>query len=303
MIRAFFLTILLLASAIASAQSSQNDPESPAAPDITALEFRSYELGWIRYKNLDSDRQPKLSAEAGVKFPYMRVYSDTALQMDDLDAETIAALIDEHAIAYDEDALDGKCDPNKLLPHSADVFCQPGTQGMRSGHVFLALFDAETQSLLAITETIDNKSGGALRDWTPTATPESQPQESSAKPAGCGQYAAWQWIAAVDFVAQPGVEIVGGGANVASYQCVAPDEGSPYFQAHRGAAHAVNGGGGANGGGANGGDEGAGDGWSGSNRKIGRHGTYDDGGDNISIPIDPDPCTDPFGCDTGNDLE
>ncbi len=292
MVRAFFLLILFLCLALSihaqSNETSETAENAPETPAILALEFRTYELGWIRFRNVDADGERKLAADADITFPFQRVNNGaTRLRLDNLDAATIADLIDTHDIAWDEDAIIGKCDPNKLPGARADLFCVPGTKDMAQGQIFLAIFDADSESLLAITESIDNKAGGALKDWSPTP----EPAEEAA--TGCGPYNNGQWIPASVDVSGHGLPIVDEKANVTDYQCVVAADGSAHFQAHSFA----------NGGGVNGGGEGAGDGWSGSNRKIGRHGTYDDGGDNISIPIDPDPCTHPLGCDTGDDGE
>ena len=255
--------------------------DTPDPPEILALEFRTYELGWIRFKNVDADGNPKLSADADIKFPFQRINNGTTrLRLDDLDAETIADLIDTHEIAWYADAIDGQCDPNKLPGARADLFCVPGTKGMAQGQIFLALFDADSESLLAITETIDNNAGGALRDWSPT------PEPAAEAATGCGPYAEGQWIPASVDVSGHGLPVKDEKANVTDYQCVVAADGSAYFQAH----HFANGGGGANGGGANGSGGAANEstrtGWV----------VVKDLGDDTVTP-DPDPCTDPFGCD------
>ncbi len=294
--RALILICLFLCLALAQAQANDSSEsnetsetgDTPAPPAILALEFRTYELGWIRFRNVDADGNPKLAADADIKFPFQRINNGaTRLRLDDLDAETIAALIDTHDIAWDADAIDGKCDPNKLPGARADLFCVPGTKGMAQGQIFLALFDSDSESLLAITESIDNNAGGALRDWSPT------PEPAAEAAAGCGPYAEGQWIPASVDVSGHGLPIVDEKANVTDYQCVVAADGSAYFQAH----HFANGGGGANGGGNGGGANGSGGG-----------GSYDDGGDRrgsdedrsiIIVPTE-EPCTDPFGCDTGD---
>ena len=53
---------------------------------------------------------------------------------------------------------------------------------MTQGQIFLAIFDAESESLLAITESIDNNAGGALKDWSPT------PEPAAEAATGCGPY-------------------------------------------------------------------------------------------------------------------
>ncbi len=287
--RALLVLILFLCLAPSIHAQSNETGDTPDTPEILALEFRTYELGWIRFRNVDADGKPKLSADADIKFPFQRVNNGTTrLRLDDLDAETIAALIDTHEIAWDEDAIDGQCDPNKLPGARADLFCVPGTKGMAQGQIFLALFDADSESLLAITETIDNNAGGALKDWS--ATPE--PAEEAA--TGCGPYAEGQWIPASVDVSGHGLPVKDEKANVTDYQCVVAADGSAYFQAH----HFANGGGG--GGGGNGGDANGSGGGGSYDDGIDRRGTDEDSSTIGFIPGDPDPCTHPLGCDIGD---
>ncbi len=283
--RALILICLFLCLALAHAQAndsseSSENGDTPDTPEILALKFRTYELGWIRFRNVDADGKPKLSADADIKFPFQRINNGTTrLRLDDLDAETIADLIETHEIAWDENALDGKCDPNKLPGARADIFCVPGTKGMAQGQIFLALFDSDSESLLAITESIDNNAGGALKDWSPT------PEPAAEAAAGCGPYAEGQWIPASVDVSGHGLPIKDEKANVTDYQCVVAADGSAYFQAH----HFANGGG-------NGGD---------ANRASGGAYRQDTGSDQdrdggyIVVPTE-EPCTDPFGCDIGD---
>ncbi len=291
--RAFLLLILFLCLAIAHAQSNDTSETSdtgdtPESPEILALKFRTYELGWIRFKNVDADGKPKLSADADIKFPFQRVNNGTTrLRLDDLDAETITDLIETHDIAWDEDEIDGQCDPNKLPGARADLFCVPGTKGMAQGQIFLAIFDAESESLLAITESIDNNAGGALKDWSAAATPEPASETAT----GCGPYAEGQWIPASVDVSGHGLPVKDEKANVTDYQCVVAADGSAYFQAH----HFANGGGngGANGSGGAGGDS----------FPVGGDGGHDNSDRGTITPRNPDPCTSPFGCDNDDNDE
>ena len=295
MIRAFCLILILLAIASAFAQSDEATETAPDTPEIIALEFGTYELGWIRFKNIDSDGERKLSADADTTFPFQRVNSGaTRLRLDDLDAETIADLIERHEIAWDEDAIDGKCDPNKLPGARADLFCVPGTSGMPRGQIFLALFDGETGDLLALTESIDNNAGGALRDWSPT--PEAAENQAAAA-TGCGPYVAGQWIKAADYEAS-GLDLplrYGGHdpAKVTDYTCVVAADGTAHLLAYNLAE--VGTAGGVNGDEANGGANGA----SGGAYRQDTGSDQDRDGGYIVVPTE-EPCTHPLGCDTGN---
>ena len=170
---------------------------------------------------------------------------------------------------------------------------------MPRGQIFLALFDGETGDLLALTESIDNKAGGALRDWSPT--PEAAENQAAAA-TGCGPYVAGQWIKAADYEASGlNLPLRYGGhdpAKVTDYTCVVAADGSAHLLAYNlaevGTAGGVNGGGangGGNGGAANGYDPGS--------------GHVDDGVDrrDFGDTIPNDPCTHPLGCDTGDDGE
>ena len=301
--RAIFVILILLAIAIVHAQSDETSETAPAAPEIFALEFGTYELGWVRFKNIDSDGERKLDADEGITFPFTRINNGTTrLRLEDMDAETIAELIETHEIAFDENAIAGQCDPNKLPGARADLFCVPGTSGMPRGQIFLALFDGETGDLLALTESIDNKAGGALQDWSPT--PEAAENQAAAA-TGCGPYVAGQWIKAADYAAS-GLNLPVRGAGhdadkVTDYTCVVAADGSAHLLAYNlaevGTAGGVNGGGGGNGG-AN--DSG---GAANRDRILNPQGTDGDRSTRTFIPDDPDPCTDPFGCDTGDSFE
>ena len=284
-----------------------------AQDDPAVLEFRTYELGWARYRNIDPAGNPKLAAEAGQTFPFIRVNNGyQRIRMADLEsADAVADLIAFHEIAYDEDAIAGACDPNKLAPGSSDIFCVPGTSGMEHGQIFLALFDAESGALLAITTTIDNKAGGAQRQsWAPTPEPAPAPQ-ATPEPAGgtgCGPYAPGQWIDAKDLDAGLGLTIVGGGAHVTTYVCMMPADGGAYLQGHpllngeggddsrRGS---TGGGGGATGAASGGAGSSAGAGAGSAAQSGGRdiNDGSDNGGDkSVIIPGEPEECANPLGC-------
>ena len=272
------------------------------------LEFRTYELAWARYRNIDAAGDPKLAAEAGTTFPFIRVNNGYGrIRMDDLEsADAVADLIAFHEIAYDEEAIAGSCDPNKLAPNSSDIFCVPGTSGMEHGQIFLALFDAETGALLAITTTIDNKAGGAQREsWAPTPEPAPAATPEPAGTQGCGPYAPGQWIDAKDLDAGLGLRIVGAGAHVTTYVCMMPADGGAYLQGHPllngegendsrsastsgGAAGAASGGAGSAGAGAGGAAQSGG---------VGRSDPGDE--DTGEIVTEPEECANPLGCDSG----
>lgn len=274
--------------------------------DISALEFRTYELGWVRYRNVDSDGELKLVADESVKFPFERFNNGpVSIRIADLESPGyIEDLIEKHGIEYNEDDIVGNCDPNKLKGNSADVFCVPGTRGMEHGNIFLVLYNPDTNDIAAITTTIDNNAGGALREsWIPTATPEPQ---VVANAGSCGHYTSGQWVSALDHdVSGLGVPIVGAGDNVASYQCIVPENGQPYFQAHNNAPSGSNDKGGDSSGSKDNGSSSRDK--SGSRDDSGSNGRVDpsdpDEGDTsvgIIVTDEPDECPSLFGCDGDN---
>ena len=305
--RILALIILAALTALtAYGQAQETATENDDAVSPAALQFRSYELGWARYRNVDSAGEAKLTADPGATFPFMRVNNGhIRLRMSDLEsADAIAELIARHEIAYDEAAIAGSCDPNKLTPHSSDIFCVPGTSGMESGQIFLALFDSETHEIAALTTTIDNKAGGAQRPTpmpAPAATPE--PQAPASNSDGCGPYAPGQWIPIEQHDPALGIPIIGAHAGATTYVCEVPAAGSPYLKAHPPAAGGAAGGSGSGSGGTSGGGQGAS-----QSGVSGGSGGGDDGGDGrgdtggdrsviITVTEEPEECTDPFGCD------
>ena len=316
------LTLLVLATLIAlsaygQAQDTATENDAPAS-EIAALEFRSYELGWARYRNIDAAGNPKLAADPGATFPFMRVNNGyTRLRLRDLEApDAIADLIAQHEIAYDEAAIAGHCDPNKLAPASSDIFCVPGTSGMEAGQILLVLFHSDTHEIAALTSTIDNKAGGAQRPTpmpAPVATPE--PETPQTKTDGCGPYAPGQWIPIDQHDPALGIPISGAHAGTTTYVCEVPAAGSPYLQAHPPADGGGSGSSGAGGGtsgatGTSGGGQGASlNGVSGASGGPERDinagsGTGGDGKvDVITVPEEPEECPVTFGCDGGDGLE
>lgn len=315
-LRLFILATFTALSAVALlAQETTTEQDAPAG-EITALEFRSYELGWARYRNLDSAGEPKLAADPGATFPFIRVNNGhIRLRISDLQSpDAIAALIAKHNIAYDEDRIAGRCDPNKLAPHSSDIFCVPGTSGMEAGQIFLVLFDPETHEIAALTSTIDNKAGGAQRPTpmpAPVATPEVQTPQ--ARGDGCGPYAPGQWIPIEQHDPALNIPISGAHAGTTTYVCEVPADGSPYLKAHPPAVGGATGQIGSGAGGTNSGAAGTSgggqrtslNGVSGAHggsagRESGRSDTAGDRGKGITVTEEPEECPTPLGCDGGN---
>lgn len=182
------LKLLVLASLIALFTTLLGSAQEVVAVDETllgqpqALEFHIYDLDWVRYHNLGPGRQPKLSAAEDVVFPFQRYNNGSVrLRLSDLEKPgAIAALVAAHEIAYDEAAVVGSCDPNRI---ALSVFCIPGTRGMERGQIFLALFDPDSQDLAALTATIDNAVGGAVVPASQPAPAPTEPAEAPPPPA------------------------------------------------------------------------------------------------------------------------
>ena len=279
--------LAMLLAGIALAQATENDGETETAPEppaIPALPLRSYDSGWTRWTNRDAG-EPILDSEDTHLFPFNWIESPSAITLEDLhDAEFLNALLDQHDFAYDEDSTDGQCDTAKLANYgSSDMFCVPGAEAMPFGHIFLALYLAETGELAALTTTIDNNAGGAAI----VSERKLQPQ-AAATPSGdgCGNYAAGQWIPAADFVNRANLPVQGETDSATDYQCVVNADGAAYFQAYT----LVNGGGhGSVNGVGSAGNTGGGNSPGGSTIRF------------IDIPVPTqEPCTNPFGCDGGN---
>ena len=225
---------------------AQEQDEQAPPPALTVLEFRTYDSGWLRYRNSDEAGEPKLAIENVTEFPFRHVISETLLELDDLqNAETLAEQIeaigeiDDGLLVYDEEEVDGICDTEKLSG-STDTLCVPGTSAMPDGLVFLALFHPETFELIALTTSIDNRALGATQaDYSqateqPTTQQPADPPVVENAPTGCGPYQVGQWILASEYDAS-GLNLTvreAGNCPVASYNCYQPDEGAPYLQAH-----------------------------------------------------------------------
>ena len=213
------IIIILLLMLLAGPALSQSAPEQ-SSPVI--LPFHTYHAKWLRYTNA-RDGEPILAVKGVTEFPYRFVVSRRRLEVEDFaDAATLESLLE--AAAYDEAAIAGTCKTDKLPEHLPDVFCTPGTSAMPWGQVVLALYEPETNEIVALTASIDNKAGGATNaDWSSRPAPASQPTA-----IGCGDYVAGQWIKAGDFVNSANLPVRGATGATTDYQCMV----DIYFQAY-----------------------------------------------------------------------
>lgn len=288
---AFFSLFALLTSLLVQAQDSASEADDP--PDQPPLlEFHTYERGWTRYKNADDEGAPLLHFPDATKFPFAWLVSGAETETGDP--------------VYDEAALDGVCDAEKLKGKSSDVFCAPGTAGMPQGLVYLALWHPETHELVALTTVIDNRAGGAARLRSQPQAP-AQPAAETAGEGKCGPYNPGQWIKAADYAASGlglPIQREGVGDPITDYACVLPENGEAYLQAYKIVGNE--------------------DGNNSNTRDIGDDNksqtsdngdsscckpststgrTIDDLRQGIDDPFDEPDCTNPLGCDTGNNHE
>ncbi len=230
------LLMLALCQPLASAQPDAVSSVSCAlAIPIVALEFATYDLNWLRYKN--GYGEGRLNIAGVANFPTERVDNgDEPIHMSDLETGCfIEELIASHDIAYDEERISGSCDTARLKGISSDVLCVPGSKGMPNGNVFLALYHPETFEIVAVTTSIDNSFGGAVALSNLPAPSAEARQTAPSNDDGCGPYGNGQWIkrqAYQDSGLSLPVADEGVGSAVTDYQCIVPENGAPYLQAY-----------------------------------------------------------------------
>ena len=265
----------------AEAMEADGEPMMIDVESIVVLPFRSYETGWIRYFNRDAAGAPLLEIEGFTEFAFRPVSIELELQLVDLvDAELLTELIVEHELAYDADAIKGACDTARLAKFgSSDTFCWPGTSVLAPGMAFLVLYHPETDEIVALTTTIDNRFGGAVvASQLPTAQPAAQTaaQPAAGSSEGCGPWGAGQWISPKEYDAA-GVtlpintdDLLG---EINTYNCIVPADGPSFLKAWTiiaggGGGGSAGGSGSGSAGGGDGGDGGGGGGCAGSYRGL-----------------------------------
>lgn len=215
-------------------EDSQTSPVCDMAPVL--LKFNTYERGWIRYLNVDDLGELLLSAvDDKSDYPFRRFNNGRArVRIGDLqDLEFLHALASDHDLTYDEDLVDGVCDVTGLRGYnSSNVLCKPGTEGMEDGHVFLVLYHPLTFNVAALTTSIDNTSGGALRDWSLPDRSATTAGDEQYRP--CGPFNEGQWIKVQSLDPDHGLPVSMKDVlwEVTDYQCVIADDGQPYLQAY-----------------------------------------------------------------------
>ena len=239
----FVLALSLATSVLAQEDTSTELPVAAAAdtqPTLACdmvpvwLQFNTYERSWIRYLNVDSLGEPLLLAvDDMTMYPFRRINNGrTRVRITDLeDLDLVQSLATDHDLMYDEDLVDGMCDVARLRGISTDLLCTPGTAGMETGHIFLVLYHPLTLKLAALTTSIDNTRGGALRDWS---LPDRTVATDDGDQRRCGPYNEGQWIKAQLLDPDHGLPVSMKDVlwEVTDYQCVVPDDGQPYLQAY-----------------------------------------------------------------------
>ncbi len=218
---------------VAAAADTQPTPACEMVP--VWLQFNTYERSWIRYLNDDSLGEPLLLAvDDMTMYPFRRINNGkTRVRITDLeDLDLVQSLATDHDLMYDESLVDGMCDVARLRGISTDLLCTPGTEGMETGHIFLVLYHPLTLKVAALTTSIDNTRGSALRDWSlpdnrTVATDDGEQRR-------CGPYNEGQWIKEQLLDPDHGLPVSMTDVlwEVTDYQCVVPDDGQPYLQAY-----------------------------------------------------------------------
>ena len=236
-----FLVAIILSSFALPVEVSRARELEGAQP-IAALQFRSFDSGWLRYYNLDMDGDRKLVNDSGEMLSFRRVLSTIPLGITELeDANTIKRLIYQHALLFDMERIDGHCDTEKLIHKNEDILCVPGSSALPIGYIFLVLYHPQTQQIDALTTTIDNSTGranpAAMRDSAQAEEFAAESQPAMAASVGaCGSYVPGQWITAADYAAS-GLNLPTNTEDVGNpktdYRCILPEDGAtPYLQAY-----------------------------------------------------------------------
>lgn len=224
------------AETMETAEMPMIDPDS-----IVALEFNTYDTGWVRYRNYRDGVFPLLSAPDQTKFPFMTLGMDASVTLSDLSSgEILSQLFYENDMAYADEAMQGECDTERLAEYG-DVFCVPGSSAMPPGWVIAALYHPESLEVVALTTSIDNRESIASRadEWRDNqpAAPAAQPaqQQAAADGDGCGPWAGGQWITVEQYQAAGLTLPIVVGVVIdqpTHYQCMIPSGGSPYLEAY-----------------------------------------------------------------------
>ncbi len=212
------------------------DPES-----IVALEFNTYDTGWVRYRNYRDGAFPLLSDEDHAKFPFMFLAVDIAHTLSNLrSSESLSQLFTENDMAYADDAMHGECDTERLAEYG-DILCVPGSSGMPPGWVIAALYHPESLEVVALTTSVDNRDSIASRadEWRDAqpAAPVAQPaqQQAASDGDGCGPWTGGQWITVEQYQASGVTMPIVVGVVIdqpTHYQCMIPSGGSAYLEAY-----------------------------------------------------------------------
>lgn len=227
-----------------SAEAMATEEETKPPVDLTAiaaLEFRSYDTGWVRYRNGMYWDHPILHVEGLTQFPFRTVSLPGRVNIALLrDFDFVRALIEEYDLHIDEAALQGLCDTERMRRYgSSDVICMPGTSVMEPGMVITVIYHPETFVIAALTTTIENIGGIATRadEWRNllAVAPAEETAPTQGQADGCGPLAPGQWISAAEYQRQGlnlPISTAGSAAQVTDYVCIVEADGKAYLQAH-----------------------------------------------------------------------
>ncbi len=203
---------------------------------IAALEYSTYDTGWVRYLNGVDWDNPVLHAEGISQFPFRTVSLPARVNMELLqDLDFVGAIIEEFDLHYDEAGLQGICDTERMRRYqSTDALCVPGTSVMAPGLIISVLYHPETNAIVALTTTIDNIGGYATRadewkDLLQTQAADPAPAEGG---DSCGPWNNGRWLTAAEYQ-NSGVSLpintdrlLGG---ITHYECSVPENGAPFL--------------------------------------------------------------------------
>ncbi len=261
--------------AAAQAEDAEALAESDAPPvdleSIAALEYSTYDTGWVRYSNGTHVDHPILRVEGVSQFPFRTVSLPGRIDMRLLgDLDFVGALIDEYDLHYDEAGLQGICDTERMRRYqSTDTLCVPGTSIMAPGLIITVVYHPETNAIVALTTTIDNIGGYATRadEWKHLRQQAAEAEQAT-DATTCGPWNAGRWITAEEYQ-NSGLSLpintdrlLGG---ITHYECSVPENGAPFLIAWTvmeggGSSSSAGDSGGSGGGGGGGGSTGGGDG-------------------------------------------
>lgn len=235
---------------VETVQSSQTDKQVRTSghardpdtrPELIYLEPRTYNEGWIRFRNPVLDGQSGLGADGSTEFPFRFAVHAHPFGFAEMDTHELP-LAQLRTASFND--MVGYCDVTALADMSTDLVCVPGKAAMPKGFVYLVLYHPDTLQVAAVTATIYNLGDPALdasphEDGPGAAFPDEQPLGKDI-PAGCGPFHPGQWVSLpqYDRAQQEGISLrtaaPDGKGPVSAYRCQGAAAGGFVLQAYAG---------------------------------------------------------------------